>query len=272
MSEAQTTQAIQRKPSTNKNIKKLRTLSMVCGLTRSWQQWVTENEDKQSSEPSGWDPSYTIGPAEEPKKPDGTETLWSAKKTHSKPNQPTAVSQNHTTDSKMTQKTSPPTPLQQSNDASQGEGETSAAQAIKTKQVVKTVTSGVQEKSAGIGFLTKRITKEALPSVEHTDRMLSKQSSPTRRRKCANMVSSLTQSWNKMEKEGKLVTVGGGRGERYTCSVDTEESGYSVAEERTLETEGGQTDRPGPAREAYDKDSPEGNSEGVKIKRPSVPM
>uniref|UniRef100_A0AAY4EQ79 Actin-binding Rho-activating protein n=1 Tax=Denticeps clupeoides TaxID=299321 RepID=A0AAY4EQ79_9TELE len=46
-----------RKTSTNKNIKKLRAVSAVCSLARSWQKWVSENEEKQSSEPSGWAPA-----------------------------------------------------------------------------------------------------------------------------------------------------------------------------------------------------------------------
>ncbi len=52
----------EKKPSANKNIKKLRAISMVCSLTRSWQQWVSENEEMQSSEPSGWAPSYSEDP------------------------------------------------------------------------------------------------------------------------------------------------------------------------------------------------------------------
>uniref|UniRef100_A0A3Q4H5M8 Actin-binding Rho-activating protein n=1 Tax=Neolamprologus brichardi TaxID=32507 RepID=A0A3Q4H5M8_NEOBR len=155
----------QRKPFSNKNIKKLRTISMVCNLASSWQQWVTENENKQASEPSGWAPSSLGGPEELEKK-------WVSKKP-----QPTGEV-----------KTSDEPP---------------AASFIKTKQVVKTVTSSAQEKSAGIGLLTEKIKREHLPSDEEIDRLLKKKSSPTRRRKCSNMVSSLTKSWKQVENEQK---------------------------------------------------------------------
>lgn len=72
---------------------------------------------------------------------------------------------------------------------------------IKTAQVVKTVTREVQEKSAGIDFLTHRICKD--PATDELDKMLSKKGSPTRRRKCSNMVSELTRGWKEMEKEKK---------------------------------------------------------------------
>ncbi|TSK31336.1 Actin-binding Rho-activating protein [Bagarius yarrelli] len=158
MSETMTTQ---RKPSTNKNIKKLRTLSMVCNLARSWQQWVCENEEKQANEPTGWAPDSVRENKSEKKEP-----IKYKKKT--KKSQVNASGQE---DSR-----------------------------IKTKQVVKTVTRDVQEKSAGIEFLTNRICKD--PEAEELDRML-KKTSPTLRRKCSNMVSELKQSWKVVEKERK---------------------------------------------------------------------
>uniref|UniRef100_A0AAV2K0V1 Actin-binding Rho-activating protein n=1 Tax=Knipowitschia caucasica TaxID=637954 RepID=A0AAV2K0V1_KNICA len=63
----------QKKTYTNKNIKKLRTVSLVCGLTSSWQRWVSDNETKQAKEPSGWAPSW-LDPDTEPKK------TWTPKK------------------------------------------------------------------------------------------------------------------------------------------------------------------------------------------------
>lgn len=51
-----TAQAGQRKSSTNKNIKKLRTICMVSTLTYSWQHWVSEVNDKQAKEPFAWAP------------------------------------------------------------------------------------------------------------------------------------------------------------------------------------------------------------------------
>ncbi|KAI5622780.1 actin-binding Rho-activating protein [Silurus asotus] len=175
----------QRKPSTNKNIKKLRTLSAVCNLARSWQQWVSENEEKHASEPSGWTPDSvdkTKTEKKEPKKPVSSELK-----------------------------------TKQSQDNKDGPEDTR----IKTKQVVKTVTRDVQEKSAGIEFLTNRICKD--PAAEELDRMLKNRSSPTRRRNCSNMVSELTQSWKKVEKERKR------------AGESSEGSGISEAKERALD-------------------------------------
>lgn len=152
----------ERKPSTNKNIKKLRAISMVCGLTRSWQQWVSENEEKQSSEPSGWAPSYPEDPKDS---------------------------------RKVSVKIRPALPSQVPTNKDDVESR------IKTGQVLKTVTRDVQERSVGIDFLTKRICKD--PDTDELDKMLSKKGSPTRRRKCSNMVSELTRSWKEVETEKK---------------------------------------------------------------------
>uniref|UniRef100_A0A3P8VPN1 Actin-binding Rho-activating protein n=1 Tax=Cynoglossus semilaevis TaxID=244447 RepID=A0A3P8VPN1_CYNSE len=150
----------QRKPSTNRNIKKLRTITKVCGLASSWQQWIRENEKKQASEPTGWCP-YSEAP-EEPKR-----TWAKVEKVPTSAESPENVS------------------------------------LIKTKQVVKTVTSSVTEKSVGVGLLAEKIKKETLPSDEEIDRLLTKKTSPTRRRKCSNMVASLTKSWKQVENEQK---------------------------------------------------------------------
>ncbi|XP_044026550.1 actin binding Rho activating protein b [Siniperca chuatsi] len=264
----QTGQVSQRKPSSNKNIKKLRTISMVCSLTSSWQQWVTENETKQASEPSGWAPSSLRGPTEEPKK------TWVPKKPPPTHTQPTKASQNHVITSGEAQKTL--IPHKETQDASKTEEvktstEPPVASRIKVKQVVKTVTSGVQEKSAGIGLLTEKIKKESLPSAEEIDRLLKKKSSPTRRRKCSNMVSSLTKSWKQVEKEQKLGKEGGGPGEGRTFGRGKNDSGHPEAEKERLDIEDDQTHRTSSLKEAEQKDS-EGDSESaMKIKRSSVP-
>lgn len=183
-----------RKPSANKNIKKLRTISMVCSLTRSWQQWVSENEDKQSSEPSGWAPCYAGDPKD-------------AKKDASKIKlSPKALQ----------------TPTNENKDNVEPAGESR----IKTKHVVKTVTRDVQERSAGIDFLTKRICKD--PETDELDEMLSKKGSPTRRRKCSNMVSELTQGWKEMEKEKKQV-----HGDNEDTGTNQEESENNRSIEHT---------------------------------------
>lgn len=188
--------ASERKQSSSRNAKKLRAVSMVCSLTSSWQQWVTENETKQASEPTGWAPDSLGGEKEEPRK------KWATKKPPSAPTQPAAESNAET-------------PISHGESSSKKvstsqDPETSSR--IKTKQVVKTVTSSAQEKSAGIDLLTEKIKKESLPSGEEIDRLLKKKSSPTRRRKCSNVVSSLTKSWKQVEKEKKLIKEGGGDG------------------------------------------------------------
>ncbi|XP_066531912.1 actin binding Rho activating protein b [Hoplias malabaricus] len=165
-----------RKPSANKNIKKLRTLSAVCSLAKSWQQWICENEEKQASEPTGWAPESCEDP-----------NTIKKEQTKSRPCQmkaPNSQAQNPQSEVKETE-------VEEESEESR----------IKTKQVIKTVTRDVQEKSAGIEFLTHRICKD--PATEDLDKMLNKRSSPTRRRKCSNVVLELTRSWKVMEKERK---------------------------------------------------------------------
>ncbi|XP_042363181.1 actin binding Rho activating protein b [Plectropomus leopardus] len=249
-------QSSQRKPSTNKNIKKLRTISMVCSLTGSWQKWVTENEKKQASEPSGWAPFSLGGPAEVPRK------TWVPKKHPRTQIQPTEAPQNHAVTSKEVQKTLTP-----QKDASKTEEVKTSAEpsaGIKVKQVVKTVTSGVQEKGAGVALLTERIKKESGPSDEEIDRLLKKKSSPTRRRKCSNMVSSLTKSWKQVEKEQNVGKEGAGPGDGRSCGGD--KSGHPDVVKKTLDKEDIQTNR------TEQKDSDEDSESAIMIKRPSVSM
>lgn len=250
MSDKQSIQASQRKPSTNKNIKKLRAISMVCGLTSSWQQWVTENETKQASEPSGWAPSTPGTATEEPKK------TWAPKKP--------STSQSDKTNSEEVQKR--PAPQKKAEEVTTST-EPPVESRIKTKQVVKTVTSSVQEKSAGIGLLTEKIKRDALQSGEEIDRLLKKKSSPTRRRKCSNMVSSLTKSWKQVENEHKQGEEGGKPGEAH--SSRDEQDGHSETEKERLDIEDGQTQT---ASVLKDEDSEEEPESAVTIKRPQLPM
>lgn len=185
----------ERKPSVNKNIKKLRAISMVCSLTRSWQQWVSENEDKQSSEPSGWAPGD----------PKDSGTIRPSRK--SLPSQDLTIKNQDEVESR-----------------------------IKTGQVLKTVTRDVQERSAGIDLLTRRICKD--PDTDDLDKILSKKGSPTLRRKCSNMVSELTRSWKEMEEEKKQVQESG---EDYEdtgvqMGVNQEETGNNRTNESTAVT------------------------------------
>ncbi|XP_031593983.1 actin binding Rho activating protein b [Oreochromis aureus] len=254
MSDKHNGQASQRKPFSNKNIKKLRTISMVCNLASSWQQWVTENENKQASEPSGWAPSSLGGP-EEPKK------KWVPKKPPPIRTQQTEASKGLAAPQTTTSNT--------------GEVKTSdeppTASFIKTKQVVKTVTSSAQEKGAGIGLLTEKIKREHLPSDEEIDRLLKKKSSPTRRRKCSNMVSSLTKSWKQVENEQKLVKEGGDPREGFTCGRK-EDSGPLEADVEGLEVEEAKTRRTSFSEEAEKNNCEEDSETAVRIKRSSVPI
>ncbi|XP_051519002.1 actin-binding Rho-activating protein-like [Myxocyprinus asiaticus] len=208
-----TEEATTRKPSANKSIKKLRAISMVCSLTRSWQQWVSENEEKQSSEPSGWAPGYPEDPKD-------------SKKEAAK--------------NRLSQKSLP----------NQEDVEAPGQSRIRTTQMVKTVTRDVQERSAGIEFLTKRICND--PSTDELDKILSKKGTPTRRRKCSNMVSELTRGWKEMEKEKKQAKEGSKYNE------------FPEAEERALQLGTNQEDT------ANDRTKENTESSAVRIKRASV--
>lgn len=241
MSDQHAGQANPRKPSTNKNIKKLRAISMVCGLTSSWQQWVTDNEKKQASEPSGWSPSSRGDPKEEPNK------TWVPRGGPQAPGEPTEAPDSQGDPPKSSTRGAPIPEVKAPKLA-----EAAVGSLIKVKPVVKTVIAGVQEKSAGVSLLAEKIKRESLPSDEELDRLLKKRSSPTLRRKCSNMVSSLAKSWKQVEKVQKS----DGKEEEEPAIEGKKEEGDGPAE-------GDQTER-GDAQ---------GDSEStMKIKRPSVPV
>ncbi|XP_041822841.1 actin binding Rho activating protein b [Melanotaenia boesemani] len=246
MSDEQIGQAYQRKPSSNKYIKKLRAVSTVCGLASSWQKWVTDNEKKQASEPSGWAPSSLEGPTEEPRK------KWVPKK-------PPPVQTQPTSDSQIMAKTSTSSGSS-NNEEFKTLDDPLLLSRIKTKQVVKTVTSNVQEKSAAVRLLTEKIKKE--PSDEEIDRLLKKKSSPTRRRKCSNMVSSLTKSWKQVENERKVVKQGQAPGGGRSCVVDKEDRDLK---EEKLDVKDSPAKRISKAEEQNDSEE-----DSVRIKRPQV--
>ncbi|XP_029023900.1 actin binding Rho activating protein b [Betta splendens] len=238
MSDKQTGPDSQRNPSANKNVRKLRTISMVCGLMSSWQQWAADNERKQASEPSGWSPASLGGPTEEPRR------TWVPK------NRPPQRE---------------PTSAQEAQKRPEGgPAEPPAPSRIRTKQVVRTVTSGAQEKSAGVALLTQVIQKEAPPSGEEIDRLLKKKSSPTRRRKCSNVVASLTRSWKQVESEERLGKDGGGRGKGGGEGSEAERDTHEVEE-----TQPGRT-RDSKGEEEEQKDTEEDLEFRVRIKRSTV--
>lgn len=245
MSDQHAGQANPRKPSNNKNIKKLRAISMVCGLTSSWQQWVTDNEKKQANEPSGWSPSSLGSPAEEPRK------TWVPKERPQAQAGPTKaqVSQE---DQPKSSTSGAPKP-----EAKALIAEPAVGSLIKVKPVVRTVTTGVQEKGAGISLLTQKIQRDSLPSDQDLDRLLKKRSSPTLRRKCSSMVSSLAKSWKQVEKDQK-----------------PEDEPAIECRNRVGEGDeaGKEDERPAEGDPSVEKDT-EGDTEStMKIKRPSAPV
>lgn len=231
------------RPSTNKNLKKLGAISMVCSLTSSWQQWAADNEKKQASEPSGWTPSSLGGPTEERRR------QWLPKKKPPTQPHPADGSRTHGTSGDALTAAAPP----KDEPKAVQKDEPSLGATIKVKNVVKTVTSGVQEKSPGIRLLTEKIKRDNLPSEEEIERILRKKSSPTRCRKCSNMVSSLTKSWKQVENRpgGKG---GGEAGERTRSRVGR----LDLVD--TKETEG------------EEKASEDNAESDVKIKRSTVSM
>ncbi|MFT7811563.1 actin-binding Rho-activating protein [Arapaima gigas] len=220
MSQSVNTEEAKKKPLANKNIRKLRTVTAVCSLAKSWQQWVSEKEEKQAREPSGWSPT-SVKETAEPKR------RWPIPS--KKPAHPTSApsedvihvsrAQQHGVKSLREVDRNVPSPSQ-----------------IKSKQVVKTVTSSAQEKGMGIGLLTERYTKEPIQDV---DKILFGRGSPTRRRKCSNLVSELTKGWKEMEQEKekeKEKVANSLVGDR-TSSMDTEDNGFSEMDEWGLEPE-----------------------------------
>ncbi|XP_068603290.1 actin binding Rho activating protein b [Brachionichthys hirsutus] len=254
MSGKQAAQASHRQPPANRNIKKLRA-SMVCSLTSSWQHWAKENEEKQASEPSGWSPSSLGEPTEKPRQ---TRTLKKKPLDLAE----STDSNNHVTHPGEAQQFA--TPHEETFETSD---ELLVASPIKVRQVVKTVTSGVQEKGAGVGLLAGKINRESLPSNEEIDRLLKKTSSPTRRRKCSNMVSSLTKSWRQVEKgqeHGKQGEPHGG----YGYVGDEDNGGHPEGKKNTLSIEETQAHGRSSVKETEDKDSD--SEAAVKIKRSTV--
>lgn len=245
MSDQRAGQANPRKPSNNKNIKKLRAISMVCGLTSSWQQWVTDNEKKQANEPSGWSPSSLGGPTDEPRK------TWVPKEGPKAQAGPTKV-QDSREDQPKSSTSGAPKPEVKALLA-----EPAVGSLIKVKPVVKTVTTKVQEKGAGISLLTQMIQRDSLPCDQDIDRLLKKRSSPTLRRKCSNMVSSLAKSWKQVE-------------------TDQKPEDEAAIEGKSRDGEGDETgkddERPAEGDPTVQEDT-EGDTEStMKIKRPSAPV
>ncbi|OCT74953.1 actin-binding Rho-activating protein [Xenopus laevis] len=180
-------------------VRKIRTASLVSSLTKGWQQWACEHSTKQAQEPSGWVPNIEN---------DGQEHQITKFKEQTKP---TAAAPRKDPEEVPT------------ND----HGDT----LIKTKTVTRSFASKAQEKGNDICSLTERYEKD--PSLhipnkyDDLDKILQGNISPTRRRKCSNLVSQLTKGWKQMDEE--QVTVQGPTPKLKKCrieSLETEDSGY----------------------------------------------
>ncbi|KAM3929044.1 actin-binding Rho-activating protein [Leptodactylus fuscus] len=178
-------------------VRKIKTAALVSSLTRGWQQWASEHSTKQAQEPSGWAP----GGDEDPK------ATW--------------------------KETTKPVIVTEPKKEATGPPEDLAETHIKTKVVTKSFSSKAQERGMDIGSLTERYEKE--PDDSMVDKLL--QMSPTRKRKCSNLVSQLMKGWKQMENDGEEPEeVSRSLPKLAECrsdSLETEDSGYGENEADT---------------------------------------
>uniref|UniRef100_A0A452GTW3 Actin-binding Rho-activating protein n=1 Tax=Gopherus agassizii TaxID=38772 RepID=A0A452GTW3_9SAUR len=187
-------------------IKKIRTASLVISLARGWQQWASDHNTKQAQEPPGWMPNAEEPPADE-EKSSGKEAV--AKRDVEK-------------------------------DSSESD-EALRKLNIKSKEVTKTVVSKVYERGNYISLLSDRYEKDnGSPEIcgckeesSNFDKILGDKMSPTRRRKCSNLVTELTKGWKQMEQEDKIPEL-----ELHKCrsdNLDMDDSGYGGEVEGRLQ-------------------------------------
>ncbi|XP_004679714.1 PREDICTED: actin-binding Rho-activating protein [Condylura cristata] len=194
------------------NLRKVRTATLVISLARGWQQWANENNTRQAQEPAGWLPG-------------GTQDA---------PQAPRSV-----THSILDQKAqSVPTPTSQEPEGygdGQNSEDSSRVSHIKRKEVTKTVVSKAYERGGDVSKLSHRYEDSGMADPAQpendTDRLLHSRGSPTRRRKCAHLVSELTKGWTEMEQD---------ESNWRSDSIDTEDSGYGGETEERPEQDGEQ--------------------------------
>ncbi|XP_068094015.1 actin-binding Rho-activating protein [Hyperolius riggenbachi] len=204
-------------------IRKIKTAALVSSLTRGWQHWAAEHSTKQAQEPTGW-----------------------------VPNTEDDIKENHK--STLEVKLKPSVITEPKKDATCPSDEMGGTN-IKTKSVTKSFSSKAQEKGMDIGLLTEKYEKD--PGIEAyndlmVDKLLQGNVSPTRRRKCSNLVSQLTKSWKQVEQDGEEAeTVSTSLSkldetaslplpklaECRSKSLETEDSGYGENEEAKQEPE-----------------------------------
>ncbi|VFV23249.1 actin-binding rho-activating [Lynx pardinus] len=185
-------------------LRKVRTATLVINLARGWQQWANENSVRQAQEPTGWQPGGTQDAPRAPKP-----VIYPA------PHQKA--------------QSAPKSPSQKPEGAAE-------ASRIKRREVTKTIVSKAYERGGDVSHLSHRYEKDGdMPGAgrqeDDIDRILQSHGSPTRRRKCANLVSELTKGWKEM-----------GRDEPQwrSDSIDTEDSGYGGETEERPEQDGEQ--------------------------------
>uniref|UniRef100_A0A8C5MI73 Actin-binding Rho-activating protein n=1 Tax=Leptobrachium leishanense TaxID=445787 RepID=A0A8C5MI73_9ANUR len=212
-------------------IRKIKTATLVSSLTKGWQQWASEHSTKQAQEPSGWAPC-TDGDVEViPQK-----TVMKIK--------PLIV------------------PEAGKEDPCASTTSDNQEAHIKTVSVTKSFSSKAQEKGMDIAALTDRYEKDPTSTKHNSyeamvDKILQGSLSPTRRRKCSNIVSQLTKSWKHMED-----------GEEPVLCLESGQKIYDVVENRDLEI-----------REKNDDEKPmeverkehviENSEDAARIKRPA---
>ncbi|XP_044514189.1 actin-binding Rho-activating protein [Gracilinanus agilis] len=194
-------------------IKKIRTATLVISLARGWQQWANENSTRQAQEPSGWLPG---GDKEKGESPKESGTMKSLEPFPEKPGiggggQRCVLAKPFSNGDREC--------LSPLADDEPGEAH------IKRKEVTKTVINKVYERGGDISLLSHRYENDGAEpeswqegkDLDHIDKILNSHTSPTRRRKCLNLVSELTKGWKEIEQEEPTSR---------SDSIDTEDSGY----------------------------------------------
>ncbi|XP_004457598.1 actin-binding Rho-activating protein [Dasypus novemcinctus] len=198
--------------STKGAFRKLRRATLVISLARGWQQWANENSSKQAQEPAGWMPGGTQDPPQAPKP--GMHPTLLQKDQHA----PKSLC-----------------PNPEGNGDGQRSEEAAEVSHIKRKEVTKTVVSKVYERGGDVSQLSNKYEDGGVPEPgqpeNDIDRILHGHGSPTRRRKCGNLVSELTKGWKEMEQDEPKWR---------SDSLDTEDSGYGGEAEERPEQEGEQ--------------------------------
>ncbi|KAG8524053.1 Actin-binding Rho-activating protein [Galemys pyrenaicus] len=203
----------EREGPTKSALQKVRKATLVISLARGWQQWANENNTRQTQEPAGWLPGGTQDPPQTPKPV-----------THSTPDQKAQ--------SVLTPASQEPEGCRDGQNAE----DITEVPHIKRKEVTKTVVSKSYEREGDVSNLRHRYEKDSgKPDPEQSendiDRLLHSRGSPTRRRKCANLVSELTKGWKEMEHDEPNWR---------SDSIDTEDSGYGGETEERPEQDGEQ--------------------------------